>query len=641
MSVESMTMVMIAGPENMGNTAIENLVVNKEFHAENSIKTLAEVDKLFPLDSSNPYSEQLAKACEVARNLEIELDYRDYAQSNLELKGVSEYIQKLSSHITQLFAEKETHKKKIENNTIVCKQLSHYESFEVELSSLFSMRYQKVRFGRIPTETYNECMAKVNSRPDAYYINSLRTGRWVYGAYFALPQQYQEVDELFSTMGFERIHIDVDGNIESTVEEVFLRLTAETQNAEKRITEIDAELKTLKETELERLLEAYSYLRFYSDSINTNTCAGRREGRFYIVGWIPTDKEEEYVNDCESHEGFGCFLTPAEEMKEIDPPIKMKKSFLSSIYEPFVEMYGLPKKGEVDPRLFMLLTYTLLFGIMFGDMGQGFTLIIIGLLLWRFKNLWLGRIVAICGASAMVFGYVYGSVFGSENIIKGLNFKVLEGSNTMTALMIAVVLGIALILICMILNIITGIRQKDIKKIFFSPNGLAGFVLYAGLAGGVMLQMLKGIKLFTVPYILLVIILPVVLIYAATPLSKLLKGEEDWKPESIGMFFVEGFFELFETMLAYLSNTLSFLRVGAFAVVHSGMMMVVYLLSSGAGGSHSIGGLIFGNIFVTVLETVLVCIQVMRLSYYEMFGRFYEGGGVKFSPKTINYKAAE
>ncbi len=641
MSVESMTMVMIAGPENMGNSAIENLVVNKEFHAENTIKTLAEVDKLLPLDSSNPYSEQLAKACEVARSLDIELDYREFSNSNLELNGVSEYISKLSSHITQLNAEKETKNKTIENNTIVCKQLSHYASFDVELSSLFTMRYQKIRFGRIPSEMYSECVAKANLRPDVYYISSLRTGRWVYGAYFALPQQYQEVDELFASMGFERIHIDVDGNIESTAEEVFNRLKAETEHADLRIKEIDAELEVLKSTEFEKLLETYSWLRFFSDSINTNTCAGRREGKFYIIGWIPTENEEEYVSDCESHSGFGCFLTPADELEDINPPIKMKKGYFSGIYEPFVEMFGLPRKGELDPRMFMLITYTLLFGIMFGDAGQGFSLVIVGLLLWKFKDMWLGRIIAICGISATLFGFLYGSFFGSEDVIKGLNFKVLESANTMKMLMIAVSLGIVLIAICMILNIITGIRQKDIKKIFFSPNGLSGFVLYLGLAGGVMLQMLKGINVFTTPYILLVIILPLFLILAATPLSKLLTGQEDWKPESIGMFFVEGFFELFETLLAYLSNTLSFLRVGAFAIIHAGMMMVVYLLSSSAGGGHSIGGLIFGNVFVIVLESVLVCIQVMRLHYYELFGRFYEGGGVKFSPKTINYKAAE
>jgi len=636
-----MTMVMIAGPENMGNTAIENLVVNKEFHAENTIKTLAEVEKLQPLDASNPYSEQLAKACEVARSLNIELDYRDFSNSNLELNCVSEYISELSSHITQLSAEKEAKNKKIEDNTIVCKQLSHYESFDVELSSMFSMRYQKVRFGRIPSETYNECMAKVNLRPDVYYINSLRTGKWAYGAYFALPQQHKEVDELFASMGFERIHIDVDGNIESTAEEVYNRLKAETDAANLRIREIDSELKALEGSETEKLLEYYSWLKFFSDSINTNTCAGRREGKFYIIGWIPTENEEEYVNECEANKGFGCFLTPAEELEDINPPIKMKKGFLSGIYEPFVEMYGLPGKGELDPRIFMLLTYTLLFGIMFGDVGQGFALVVVGLLLWKLKNMWLGRIVAMCGISATACGFIYGSFFGSEDTIKGLNFKVLESENTMKMLMIAVCLGIVLICICMVLNMITGVRQKDIKKIFFSPNGLAGLIFYLGLAGGVMVQILKGVSLFTTPYILLVIVLPLLLIFAGTPMSKLLTGKEDWKPESIGMFFVEGFFEIFETLLSYLSNTLSFLRVGAFAISHAGMMMVVYLLSASANGGHSIGGLIFGNIFIIILESVLVCIQVMRLHYYEMFGRFYESGGVKFNPKTINYKVAE
>ncbi len=165
--------------------------------------------------------------------------------------------------------------------------------------------------------------------------------------------------------------------------------------------------------------------------------------------------------------------------------------------------------------------------------------------------------------------------------------------------------------------------------------------MYVGLAGGMMLQIVMGKNIFTTPFILLAVVLPIILMFAANPLTKLLTGQEDWKPESVGMFFVEGFFELFETFLAYLSNTLSFLRVGAFAISHAGMMMVVYLLSQGADGGYSIGGLIFGNIFITVLEAVLVCIQVMRLHYYEMFGRFYESGGVKFNPKTVNYKTAD
>ena len=634
-----MTMVMIAGPEKMGNTAIESLVVNREFHPENTIKTLAEVEKLLPLDASNPYADQLAKACEVARSLGIQPDYRDFSKAELELNGVSAYISGLSSHIAEMDAELAENKKIVEGKSAAIKQLSHFESFDVILNSLFTMRYQKFRFGRIPIATFKECFEKIKARQGVYFIESGRSGRWVYGAYFALPTDFKETYELIEAYGFERIRIDVDGNVESTVEEVFQRLKNEVKDAEKRIEELVEERETLKNLEQEKLLLSYSWLRFISDSINTNTCAGRREGRFYILGWIPTEKQEEYVKECEEYSGFGCFLTPSEEMETIDPPVKLKKGFISSIYEPFVEMFGLPGKGELDPRLFMAFTYTLLFGIMFGDVGQGLVLAVLGLLLWRLKNLSLGRIIALCGLSATAFGFVYGSIFGSEEIIHG--FKVLEGNNTMSILMITVGVGMVLISVCMILNMITGIRQKDVKKIFFSPNGLAGLVMYDGLAGGMMLQIVKGTNVFTTPFILLAIVLPLLLIFAGSPLSKLLTHQEDWKPESVGMFFVEGFFELFETMLAYLSNTLSFLRVGAFAISHAGMMMVVYLLSQGADGGYSIGGLIFGNILITGLEAVLVCIQVMRLHYYEMFGRFYESGGVKFSPKTVNYKAAD
>lgn len=639
MSVESMTMVMIAGPEKMGNTAIENLVVNREFHPENTIKTLAEVEKLLPLDASNPYADQLAKVCELARSLDIELNYRDFTEAELELSSVSGYISGISAHIAEIDTELVEKSKVIEGKTAAIKQLSHYESFDVVLKSLFTMRYQKFRFGRIPIAMFKKCFEIIKARPDVFFIESGRSGRWVYGAYFALPADFKATYELLEKMGFERVRIDVDGDIESSVEQVYKRLKDEVQEADQRIEVLEEERETIKNAEQEKLLLCYSWLRFMSDSINTNTCAGRREGRFYLLGWIPTDKQEEYAKECESYSGFGCFLTPSDEMKTIDPPVKLKKGFFSSIYEPFVEMFGLPGKGEIDPRLFMAFTYTLLFGIMFGDVGQGLVLVVLGLLLWRLKDLSLGRIIALCGLSATAFGFVYGSIFGSEEIIDG--FKVLEGNNTMSILMITVGVGMVLISVCMVLNMITGVRQKDVKKIFFSPNGLAGLVMYDGLAGGMMLQIVKGTNVFTTPFILVAIVLPLLLIFAGAPLSKLLTHQEDWKPESVGMFFVEGFFELFETMLAYLSNTLSFLRVGAFAISHAGMMMVVYLLSQGADGGYSIGGLIFGNILITGLEAVLVCIQVMRLHYYEMFGRFYESGGVKFSPKTINYKAAD
>lgn len=631
-----MTMVTISGPEKMAYTAVKNLVVNRQFHPESAIKLLSGVKELVPFDSSNPYADPLARACDIAKTLDLELDYRDFTKSAPDLYEASEYLNNLSSRVSGIWEEKEGKTALVKNNEAVIEQLSHFSTFNVELSDLFTMKYVKFRFGRLPVETYKDCLKAIDERPDVYFVSSGSHGRWIYGAYFALPEAYGKIEAIFASMGFERIRIDVQGNVADPADEVIKRLKAENAEAAEKIKELDAELSSIKQDESEKLLLIYSWLRFESDSFDVLTYAGRRHGKFYIIGWIPRNISEAYADECESYEGFACFFTEPKEVRETPPPVKFKKGFLSDIYQPFLEMYGLPATGELDPRLFMALTYTVIFGIMFGDVGQGLTLSVIGFLLWKKKGSWLGRILGLCGLSSVCFGLVYGSIFGSENILPW-GFKVLEGGNTMKILLIAVVIGVVLITICMIMNMITGIRQRDIQKIFFSPNGVAGFIFYVGIAVAVVFMAALKKNIFTTPYIICVVILPLLSIFAAVPITKLITGQKDWKPESVGMFFVEGFFEMFETLLSYISNTISFLRIGAYAISHAGMMLVVYLLSGGT----SIPGIVFGNILVAGLETVLVCIQVMRLEYYEMFGRFYSGGGVKFSPKIIDYKAVE
>jgi V/A-type H+-transporting ATPase subunit I len=146
-----------------------------------------------------------------------------------------------------------------------------------------------------------------------------------------------------------------------------------------------------------------------------------------------------------------------------------------------------------------------------------------------------------------------------------------------------------------------------------------------------------GVNLFVLPYVLPLIVLPLLVIFAQGPLTKLVERKKDWKPESLGMFIMEGFFELFETLLAYISNTISFLRIGVMAISHAGMMLTVLLLSN---NGTSIFGMIIGNIIVIGLETFMSSIQALRLEFYEMFGRFFESGGKPFSPATIDYSSA-
>ena len=98
------------------------------------------------------------------------------------------------------------------------------------------------------------------------------------------------------------------------------------------------------------------------------------------------------------------------------------------------------------------------------------------------------------------------------------------------------------------------------------------------------------------------------------------------------MFIVQGFFEMFEVILSYFSNTLSFVRIGAFAISHAAMMEVVLMLAGAESGSPNWIVIVLGNLFVCGLEGLVVGIQVLRLEYYEIFSRFYKGNGREFVP---------
>ena len=204
--------------------------------------------------------------------------------------------------------------------------------------------------------------------------------------------------------------------------------------------------------------------------------------------------------------------------------------------------------------------------------------------------------------------------------------------NTMTLLMAAIGLGIVLILISMTFNIVLNFKKKNMGEAILSQNGLCGVTFYVAVISAA-LGMLTGIHFVNIFYFLILIVLPLILKFLKEPLIRKLEEHGEMFPNGFGAFFVEGFFELFEVVLSFITNTMSFLRVGGFVLSHAGMMLVVYTLAEMVGGFGEIIVLILGNVFVMCLEGLIVGIQVLRLEFYEMFSRYYEGNGIPF--KTI------
>lgn len=156
-----------------------------------------------------------------------------------------------------------------------------------------------------------------------------------------------------------------------------------------------------------------------------------------------------------------------------------------------------------------------------------------------------------------------------------------------------------------------------------------------------MLLLVFQINILNLPFILLCIVLPLLVIFLKEPLTKFVKGYKHVKPEEgIGSFIIENFFELFEVLLSFITNTMSFLRVGGFVLSHAGMMAVVMTLSSMFTSASPVI-VVIGNLFVMAMEGLIVGIQVLRLEFYEMFSRYYEGDGKPFQPVSALAEVTE
>ena len=211
----------------------------------------------------------------------------------------------------------------------------------------------------------------------------------------------------------------------------------------------------------------------------------------------------------------------------------------------------------------------------------------------------------------------------------------------MSTLLVSICFGVVFILVSMILHMINAIRERDLESFLLDPSGLAGFLVYGTVIVAIVL-VLTGYTLPGTALLGVIIGVPLLCIILKEPLGRILQRKRALEEgQGVFIFLIEALVEGFDVVLSYATNTISFVRVGAFALSHAGMMGVVFSLAGVSEGNPNILVLILGNILVTGLEGLVVGIQVLRLEYYEMFSRFYKGTGKEFRPfrkrKSMNH----
>ena len=319
-------------------------------------------------------------------------------------------------------------------------------------------------------------------------------------------------------------------------------------------------------------------------------------------------------------------------------PIKLKNNFILRPFEALVKMYSIPDYKEADPTPFFAITYMLLFGMMFGDVGQGLVFVIAGNLLAR-KVGETAKIIQRIGLSSVFFGFMYGSVFGIEDILPAILLRPMEDINTI--LIGTITIGIIMIIVAYFIGFYNLKARNDIGNLYFDKNGISGFIFYIAFLLLILnITVLKSYVGESILSMLVIISVAIMIITSTLMFMKPKLAEKFEKYEHKEEFSpVESGFEMFETIMGFFSNTLSFIRVGAFAINHVGLFMAFHALGQMIGtGVGNVIMIVLGNIVILGLEGLIVFIQAIRLEYYELFSKYFRGDGIIYSPLHVDVR---
>lgn len=575
----------------------------------------------------------------------LEIDEGDPPAESLsslaELNIVSPTTENLEHEVQEVIDELTNEQKALERLEQFILQLQPIADVGINLDGFYNLQYLNGIIGVMPADNVERLMTSLERVP--FVLLTLEQNNEQ--AVVVLVGTRNNLDVLQRAARAAYLNpLSIPEEYHGTPHEILDNMREKASLLQQHISEKKealAELRKTRKDQFQNLLWRIRISRMLADAMSH---FGKSQFTYLLTGWIPLDQ---FDRVCDTLKNYSSDIViesqaPQRGADNSNIPVSLKNRGIFGAFQQLVTTYGKPLYNEVDPTILLTLTFPLLFGAMFGDVGHGLVLTLLGVLLASGKVKALrsmasfGTVIIVSGLIATCFGFLYGSVFGLETLLPAIWLRPME--NILEILIITVIGGVVILNLAFLINFVNAWVSKDWPRLLLGSTGVSGILLYWSLIGLAASLMQKTIPLPTTPFIILAGIASL-LVMSSDLLRNLLLHRRPLIEGGMVTFFIQSFFELFETLISLFSNSLSFVRVGAFAVAHAGLSAVIFILANLVSATQGPGywiALILGNLFIIGFEGMIVGIQTLRLEYYEFLSKFFTGGGRSFLPLKLN-----
>jgi V/A-type H+-transporting ATPase subunit I len=534
-----------------------------------------------------------------------------------QMQGLDEQLKTLWAQVSDAQEQLRRHAEKTNALRQLTNGLQKFASLDLDLGRLRRRgRFLRIVVGTVPSINFLQLKRALSLA--SFLIKSFYSADGMeHVVIFGSSMQQEEVQDLLKSADFRGLTIPPE--FSGSPAQLQADLDRQIREIEERNQQVNRDLSALLSGNMELLQKVHELLILARPFASLATAIRGKGGLLSLQGWAPAARSEEIRRGLEKkldHPFFIEFSAPLP--TEFDSvPTLLKTAWFLGPFQHLVKNFGMPGYREIDPSGLFAVSYVLMFGMMFGDIGHGMVIAATSLALRkRFPE--FATIGVSVGLSSILFGFAYGSLFGYEDVVPPLWMSPMH--DPPRALLMAVIWGAGFLLSANLIAIRNDLASGFTEQAIHGSRGIAGMCFYVAAAYACYQLLMKN------QFGWIEGLLPMI------PLAMMIRFQ--WRNSS-GPVWERALvvsIETLELVINNVSGTLSFLRVAAFSLNHIALAAAVFAI---AGMMDSVGHgitVVLGNLFIVVLEGAIVAIQCLRLEYYEGFSRFFSGKGKAFEP---------